>query len=1003
MIFFKYAPIIKWILFIFLFLSSQQLLAQDKCGTVLYHQIQKERDVNKERENVFEDFIQEKLKEKKANQAFKTQQNLYEIPVVIHIIHNGEAIGEEVNLSEERILSQIKTLNEDYRRLNADTILTPPQYLDVAADTEIEFVLARSDPNGSPTTGIIRIQGAKSGWRISEDEELKRNSYWPAEDYLNIWVTNLASDLLGYSQFPVSDLEGLEFSSNNRLTDGVVIDYLYFGENADIFPRSIGRTTTHEVGHYLGLRHIWGDGACDVDDFCNDTPPARSPNYSCNNERSSCGSRDMFENYMDYTDDQCMNLFTLCQKNRMRIVLENSPRRSSLVTSPGLQSPVLVENDAGIRAILSPLVSSCVNNIVPEIEIINLGSNNINQVQVGLYLENNLIQNLTFNLNLNPLQRQKLTFSELFFNTKGPHDVRFEIFQVNGSTDQNPTNNVLQRNFYIRTEGTLPLFAGFEEFPEDWLVLNPDNRVGWQILNIPGTDNTAALLNFYNYNRGIGELDYLLSPSLDLRELVSISLRFRVAYATFPDVEEDGLIVVVSKDCGNIFPNADVLYRKSGTELATAPPTENPFVPTSRTEWRTETINFSGYIGDPNIQIAFIGQNGHGNNLYIDDVEILIKRRVDLDLNLLAVSAPSIVSCEQNPSPSMQIRNDGRLPVDNFSMVYSVNDGTPSIFQYDQEPILPGELINFNLPSFNLQDGNYNLAIEVTDINGAEDQYPEDNFSSLHFVINNNRDIIPLRETFENFNSLVLSDWTIGNPYGDQTWELYSYNEMDQSQAAYIRNFTYDAPGRKDWLVSPILDFRNAQEASMFFSIAHALNPNYPDILEIRVSTDCGISYPHIVYQKAGESLSTLISYDEWFPTSLTGFRREFVNLYRYVGEENVRIAFIATTGYGNNLFLDNIEFFVSANPEPVVTPFDNFLLFPNPATSQISASFNLAQRQDVTLIMYDNLGRTISEVNFPNTLNQTFEFDLTGLAPGIYYIKFQGIQFNNSKRFILK
>ncbi|MDQ3534374.1 MAG: T9SS type A sorting domain-containing protein [Bacteroidota bacterium] len=351
----------------------------------------------------------------------------------------------------------------------------------------------------------------------------------------------------------------------------------------------------------------------------------------------------------------------------------------------------------------------------------------------------------------------------------------------------------------------------------------------------------------------------------------------------------------------------------------------------------------------------------------------------------------------------MQIRNDGRLPVDNFSMVYSVNDGTPSIFQYDQEPILPGQLIYIDLPSLNLQDGSYNLAIKVTDINGAEDQYPEDNFSSLHFVINNNRDIIPLRETFENFNSLVLSDWTIGNPDGDQTWELYSYNEMDQSQAAYIRNFTYDAPGRKDWLVSPILDFRNAQEASMFFSIAHALNPNYPDILEIRVSTDCGISYPHIVYQKAGESLSTLISYDEWFPTSLTGFRREFVNLYRYVGEENVRIAFIATTGYGNNLFIDNIEFFVSANPEPVVTPFDNFLLFPNPATSQISASFNLAQRQDVTLIMYDNLGRTISEVNFPNTLNQTFEFDLTGLAPGIYFIKFQGIQFNNTKRFILK
>jgi len=129
----------------------------------------------------------------------------------------------------------------------------------------------------------------------------------------------------------------LDSHEGTALTDGIVVGYKYFGssEKGDFpelyAPYNLGRTTTHEVGHWLGLRHIWGDGDCTVDDFCEDTPPAAAPNNGCPEGAISCAAFDMYENYMDYSYDACMNIFTQCQKNRMRQVLETSPRRKSVV------------------------------------------------------------------------------------------------------------------------------------------------------------------------------------------------------------------------------------------------------------------------------------------------------------------------------------------------------------------------------------------------------------------------------------------------------------------------------------------------------------------------------------------------------------------------------------------------------------------------------------------------------------------------------------------------
>lgn len=244
------------------------------------------------------------------------------IPVVVHVVYNTS----EQNISHEQVKSQLQALNEDFRRTNADADPTWPQ----AADTGIEFALATRAPNGSPTTGITRTATSITGF--STNDAIKHSgsggkNAWPADSYLNIWVGPLEGNVLGYAQFP----------GGSASTDGVVIGYKYFGTSGTATaPFNRGRTTTHEVGHWLNLRHIWGDGGCSADDAVADTPPADAPSYGCQTGKESCGGRNMVQNYMDYSDDACMNLFTSGQKDRMQALLALGGARASLLRSAGL-------------------------------------------------------------------------------------------------------------------------------------------------------------------------------------------------------------------------------------------------------------------------------------------------------------------------------------------------------------------------------------------------------------------------------------------------------------------------------------------------------------------------------------------------------------------------------------------------------------------------------------------------------------------------------------------
>jgi hypothetical protein len=256
--------------------------------------------------------------------AERSSGSVITIPVVVHVVYNTSS----ENISDAQILSQINVLNQDFRRTNPDADGVWPQ----AADTEIQFCLATVDPSGNPTTGITRT--STSATSFSTANNMKFNSSggkdaWPASSYLNIWVCDLSSGLLGYAQFP----------GGSASTDGVVCDYLYFGTiGTATAPFNKGRTTTHEVGHWLNLRHIWGDGGCTVDDFVSDTPLSDAPNYGCTIGHVSCSSTDMVQNYMDYSDDACMNLFTAGQTARMRALFSAGGARASLLSSAGCGS-----------------------------------------------------------------------------------------------------------------------------------------------------------------------------------------------------------------------------------------------------------------------------------------------------------------------------------------------------------------------------------------------------------------------------------------------------------------------------------------------------------------------------------------------------------------------------------------------------------------------------------------------------------------------------------------
>lgn len=266
------------------------------------------------------------------------------VPVVVHVVHHGEPIGVGHNLSTERIHAQIRILNEDFRRESGT-----PGFNDHpdGGDARLEFVLASVAPDGSPTDGIVRTDATEVANPTppgSLFDYYAYYGYWDPEHYVNVWTMPLAEStvdvLLGLATGPETDLPGAErFEPGEPAqAEGILINSAHFGPSDLASAHNLGRTLTHEMGHYFGLLHLWGGGDCAENDHCVDTPAMTEALHGCPSPPPpGCdGTPVMVENYMNYTDDACMNTFTNDQIARIHYVLENSPRRRTLTSSPGL-------------------------------------------------------------------------------------------------------------------------------------------------------------------------------------------------------------------------------------------------------------------------------------------------------------------------------------------------------------------------------------------------------------------------------------------------------------------------------------------------------------------------------------------------------------------------------------------------------------------------------------------------------------------------------------------
>lgn len=550
---------------------------------------------NAETDAQFESWLNKKIQLRKSERPLAGN---YIIPIVFHIISNGDAVGTSPNLSAAQINQQMLQLNKDF----ANKSNSP---YSVAANAQIQFVLAKNDTSGKPLAepGIDRINRTTkewldysvNGWRASYvSDTIKPGSIWQANRYFNVWlvprITNETNELLGFATFPVSStLQGL-FAGETDSTAGVVIQTGTIGSTFSPFSCGVsyglGKTLTHEAGHFFGLRHIWGDTDCG-NDYCDDTPVHFKSNSGVptHPKSNSCGTPDeMFENYMDYTDDILLNTFTQNQVDRMQTVMVNSPRRVSLASSTVGSTTVSASNKISFNDCSGTIAifETGTNNAYPRYKDLRLTINTEDQATgaatVTLALTGTAINGKDYQLltpstlNYAAGDNDKAVNIRVFDNAKVDGDRTIILnYTISGSGVTAGANaqtvtitiadddnikvgensiNLLKESFENPT-GTLGLPAG-------WGMLSTSGYVNPFVAssngNAGGTGNAAHITNDRTlkpniYTKGVEGAAVLQSPVIDGSSVISVdklNLKYKVgglqgsdlAYTTYTTADK---------------------------------------------------------------------------------------------------------------------------------------------------------------------------------------------------------------------------------------------------------------------------------------------------------------------------------------------------------------------------------------------------------------------------------------------------------------------------------
>lgn len=580
-------------------LNAQQLKS---CAT---DEVQKEFfDANPEalREYLANEELLMNMDKQAANVNYsssKQQSVVYIIPVVFHIVHQ---FGPE-NISDAKVREAIRVMNDDFRKRNADTASTIPVFQPLMADCEIEFRLATIDPSGNCTNGIDRIYSPETN---NGGESAKFNK-WPQNKYLNIWVIKKMGPghltAAAYAYYP---------STPPANGDGIICLYDYVGTNA-----GNSHTLSHEAGHYLNLKHVWGSTnqpnvACG-DDNVADTPITKGSNSACVLSLSLCNppTIENVQNFMDYSF--CTTMYTYGQKTRMRTALMSSTGNRSNLWSAGNLAATGTANAPVLCA--ADFISNNLNNVICENGIISFSDVSYN----------GQINSRNWNCTGAVLSGTS-TFSDSIVTLQYPSSGMYDVtLTVSNSTD---TVSVTKSQ-YIQVLPAVAAYSGtnFTESFEsntipgtDWEEKNPDNgSVIWT--RTTAAANSGSYSAFIeNYSADSADVDELIGPTISIAPIANPLFTFKAAFRRKTSGDADALKIYTSVDCGKNWAlrktiTASVLESVTG-------PSSAYFIPTAN-DWETHTVSIANLLSSTNARLKFQFISGGGNNLYLDDINII--------------------------------------------------------------------------------------------------------------------------------------------------------------------------------------------------------------------------------------------------------------------------------------------------------------------------------------------------------------------------------------------
>lgn len=981
-------------------------------------------------------------KPRQANQA--QAPSIITIPVVFHIVLPDPTI-----VTDAEVDYQMAVLNRDFAGVNDDsTNLSPMFPYSLRGHSSIRFCLAQKDTRGNNTTGIER-RCSSTLTTTSKDDPVKLSApggldAWDPSQYLNVWICNATiSGLLGYATYPFP-FSG--YPVPEAAFQGVVITRAGFGNIRSPYALNRGRTLVHETGHYFGLLHSF-EGGCNSTDFSqssfggsgnDDTPSQSNATGSGNPSVFTCPSGlvpsgclpsvesgRLYQNYMDYTDDPCLSMFTVNQVVRMeaaidlfRASLKNTDACSQPVVLTNNIAPWQVNNPTGGRGGVYTGCSSAANThtycsssaeyiFTPQITLRNTGSNLVREVEIWISIDNSpaqLNKKAGFAAGIPFLTDTTIALNPITCNG-GAHVLKFFTKNPNGIADSKPENDTIIADIFVDLPSITPIMEGFEQpvFPP----------AGWESLNTSGDEVTwnrtdsvqksgiaAAYINLYGYNK-TGGYDNLVTPNIDVRNADSIIVSFERAYRQYSLTNSDftdTLELVISSDCKKTFTS---IWKKGGARLATnSIPTGSVNWFPAETDWLKETFDIKPYItsGTTSLHVGFRTRNGYGQNLFLDDVNINLIARPRRDAAITRVDQPTERLCSRTTRPTLVISNSGKDTLRSIKINYAI-DGGPTTTQTWTGLLPGGQTATVSLAGFTVSTtGAHRFSVYTSEPNQSADENTLNDTVNIRFSV-----VDPVSAPVnEGFETTVFPPvyWDLAGPAALSGWKRTIRAFSLGSASAWLPNFRYNGNGAKAELYSPLIQVTNADSVFVKFDLSYrtlkfAGNLGIStDTLEVLFTSDCGLT-TRSIYKKWGNELQTVkepYPYSArditgFIPTLLSEWRTDSINLTSLAAPSSqFQLVFRNINNNGNNLFLDNIR--VNQVIVPARLKSQGYLILPNPSTGLFYLRHFVVPVNLKAVQVVNANGQLIWMKSFKADALSLIPLDLSGQAAGVYFVR---------------